>query len=54
MVNNLNMLTTERADKTIIQSAISSLETFDGNKNKFEGWITSVENVAKISSQDIL
>ena len=35
-------------------AAISSLETFDGNENKFEALITLVENAAQISVQDIL
>ena len=37
-----------------IQAAISSVETDDGNKNKFEAWIMSVESTAHISGQDIL
>ena len=53
-MNDVNMLTTIMADQAIIQAAISLVETFDGNKNKFEAWITSVENAAQISGQDIL
>ena len=45
---------TVMAHQAIIQAAISLVETFDGDKNKFEAWITSVENAAQISSQDIL
>ena len=41
-------------DHAIIQAAISLVETFDGNKNKFEVRITSVENAVQISGQDIL
>ena len=35
-------------------AAISSVETFHGDKNKFEVWIKSTENEAQISGQDIL
>ena len=33
---------TVMTDQTIIQASISSIETFDGNKNKFNAWITLV------------
>ena len=42
------------AGQTIIQTVISSVETFDGNKNNFEAWIASLENAVQISGQDIL
>ena len=32
---------------------ISSMETFDGTKSKFESWIAPMENAAQISGQDI-
>ena len=41
-------------EKTIIQAALSSIKTFDGTKNKFEGWTESAENGAQISCQDTL
>ena len=41
-------------NQLIIQAAIFSVETDDGNKNKFEAWIPSIENAAQISGQDIL
>ena len=36
-------------EQTIIQTALSLIETFDGTKNKFEAWTETVENAAKIS-----
>ena len=36
MVNNANLLTTVMVDQTIIQAAISSVETFDRNKKKLK------------------
>ena len=36
MVNNVNLLATVMADQAIIQAAISLVETFAGDKNKFE------------------
>ena len=54
VVNNVNMLMIVMSDQDIIQVAISSVETFDGNKTKFEAWITSAENTAQISGQDML
>ena len=41
------------ADQAIIQTAICSVQTFDGIKNKFEAWKTSVESAAQIFLQDI-
>ena len=43
MVNDANLLMTVMTNQAIIKAAISSVETFVGNKNKFEAWITSVE-----------
>ena len=54
MVNEASLLVSVMVDQPIIWAAMSSIETFDGNKNKFETWIASVENVAQISGQDIL
>ena len=42
------------ADQVIIHMAISLVEIFDGNKNKFEAWIISFENAKQISCQNIL
>ena len=53
-LNDVNMLTTVMAEQAIIQAAISFVETIDGDENNFEIWITSVENAAQISGQDIL
>ena len=41
-------------EQTRIQSALSSIETFDGTKGKFETWTESVENAAQISGEDTL
>ena len=41
VINDASILTLVMADQTIIQAAISSIETFDGNKNKFEVCIVS-------------
>ena len=41
-------------EQPIIQAAISSIETFDGTKSKFESWIASVGNAAQISGKNIL
>ena len=41
-------------DQPIIQAAISSAETVDGNKNKFEACIASFENAAQFSGHNIL
>ena len=38
-INYVNWVMTVMADQAIIQAAISSVETFEGNKNKFEAWI---------------
>ena len=40
--------------QTIIQAALSSIETLDGTKNKYEAWTESTENSAQISSQDTI
>ena len=54
VVNDASLLTSIMVDQTIIQAAISSVVTFDDNKNIFEAWIPSVENAAQIYDQDIL
>ena len=53
MANNVNLLMSVIVDQAIIQQAISSVETFDVNRNKCEAWITSVENAAQISGEDV-
>ena len=53
-VNEASLLVTVMVDQPIIYTAIFSVETFDGNKNRFEVWIVSAENAAQIYSQDIL
>ena len=54
MMNDVNMLTVVMTDQALIQASVSLVETFDGNKNKYQAWITSVENAAQISSQHIM
>ena len=36
-------------EQPIIQAEISSVENFDGTKNKFKLWTAPVENAAQIS-----
>ena len=50
LVNKVSQLVLVMADQAIIKAAISSVETFDDNKNKFE---VLVENAAWMSGQDI-
>ena len=54
VVNDVKLLMVVMTDQDIIQTAISLVETFDGNKNKLEAWITSDENAAQKSGQDML
>ena len=49
-----SMLLSVMIEQTIIQAALSSIETFDGTKSKFEAWTESIENTAQISGQDTL
>ena len=53
-VNEAGVLASVMVDQPIFLAAISSVETFHENKNKFEAWIALIENVAQISSLDIL
>ena len=41
-------------EQTIIQAALSSIESFDSTKSKFKAWTESIENTAQISGQDTL
>ena len=43
VVNEANLLASVMVMQPIIQAAISSLDTFDGTKSKFESRIESVE-----------
>ena len=45
-VKDVNLLTTVMTDQAIIKTTICSVETYESYKNKFETWITSVENAA--------
>ena len=53
-ISEATLLTSVMVEKPIIQVVISSVETFDGTKSKFESWIASVENAAQVSGQNIL
>ena len=44
-----NLLLSVMIEQTIIQAALSSIETFDGTKSKFEAWTESIENAEYIS-----
>ena len=54
VVNNISLLPAVMVDQTIIQAAKSSVESFDGNKDKSEAWIALVENAAQLSGKDTL
>ena len=41
-------------EQTIIQAALSSIETFNGTKSKFEASTESTENAAQISGQNVI
>ena len=41
-------------EQTIIQAAISSMETFNDTEDKFKAWTESEENAVQISGQDTL
>ena len=43
-----SLLASMMVEQPIIQAAISTVETFDDTKSKFESWIASVENAAQI------
>ena len=49
-----NLLALVIVEQPIIQTAVSSVETFDGTKSKFQSLNESVENTAQKSKQDIL
>ena len=49
-----NLVSSVIIEQTILQSALSSIETFDGTRGKFKVWTGSVENAAQISGQDTL
>ena len=41
-------------DWTIIQAALTSIETFDGAKSKFEAWTEAIENAVQILGQNAI
>ena len=51
MVYEGNLLSSIMIKQTIIQAALSLIETFNVTKSKFEAWMESIENVAQISGQ---
>ena len=53
VISETSLLASMMVEQPIIQTVISSVETFNDTK-KFESWITSVENAAQISGQNIL
>ena len=42
-----SLLSSVMIEQTIIQAALSSIETFDRTKSKFEPWIESIETLHK-------
>ena len=49
-----SLLLSVMIEQTIIQAALSLIETCDGTKSKFKAWTESIENAEQISSQDTL
>ena len=47
-----NSLDSVMVEQTILQAALTSTETFDGAKSKFEAWMEALENVAQLSGQN--
>ena len=41
-------------EQTIIQAALTSIETFVGTKNKLEASIESIKNAVQISGQNVI
>ena len=41
-------------EKTIIQAALTSIETFDGTKGKFETCMESIANAVQLSGQNAI
>ena len=54
VVIEASLLASVMVEQPIIQAAISTVETFNGAKSKFEALVASVENAAQISKQAIL
>ena len=54
VVNEVNLLAAVIVEQPIIQTAVSSVETFDDTKSKFETETASLKNAAPISGQNIL
>ena len=54
VVSEATLLGSVMVEQTITQAVTASVEMFDATKSKFESWIASVENAARISKQDIL
>ena len=50
-IYNGMLLSSIMIEQTIIQVALSSIETFDGTKSKFEAWTESIENAVQIFGQ---
>ena len=40
--------------KNIIQAAQSSMDMFNGTKNKFDTWMEFIKNAAQISGQNVI
>ena len=43
-----NLLSSVMFEQTIIQAAVSSIETYIQTKSKLEAWMKSIENAAQI------
>ena len=40
--------------QTTIQTALASIETFNGTKSKFEAWVKSIKNAVQMSGQNVI
>ena len=54
IVSDHNSLLSIMIEQKIIQTALTSIETFDGTKSKFETWTEAIENAAQISDQNVI
>ena len=54
VISEASLSASVMVEQPIIQAVISSTETFDGTKIKFESWKTLVENATQISGQNII
>ena len=49
-----NLLSSSMIEQRIIQAALTSIEKFNGTKNKFKAWKEAVNTIAQISGQNTI